>query len=202
MEKYKPILKNNCFYHPPEFFQHTAESLLFGTIPSFAKAYLSRLFSSRQDPSPWIHTPLFDVCPHETNITWIGHATFLIESNGVRILTDPVFGDLSFFFRRLTPAGRTIEQLPRIDFVLLSHNHRDHMDAASLIALKKLNPEMQVLVPQGDKDWFARRGFSGVKEFGWWDEYLTPLVRFVFLPPCIGLAVDFLIAIPLCGEAG
>ncbi len=101
-------------------------------------------------------------------ITWIGHSTFLITLNGVTILTDPVFGNLSFLFPRLSPAGLTLKQLPHIDVILISHNHPDHMDAPSLKSLEQ-KFSSTVLVPQGNKPWFDRRGFKHVHEFMWWD---------------------------------
>jgi L-ascorbate metabolism protein UlaG (beta-lactamase superfamily) len=68
--------------------------------------------------------------------TWIGHATVLVQTAGLNILTDPVWseraGPFGFGPKRVAPPGVRFEDLPRIDLVLLSHNHYDHMDLATL----------------------------------------------------------------------
>jgi L-ascorbate metabolism protein UlaG (beta-lactamase superfamily) len=71
--------------------------------------------------------------------TWIGHATMLVQADGVNILTDPIWSDTAGPFdigpRRVAEPGVRFEYLPRIDIVLISHDHYDHMD---LTTLKKL----------------------------------------------------------------
>ncbi|RYY28276.1 MAG: Zn-dependent hydrolase [Sphingomonadales bacterium] len=68
--------------------------------------------------------------------TWVGHATMLVQADGVNILTDPVWskhaGPFGMGPRRVTEPGIAFEDLPRIDIVLISHNHYDHMDLATL----------------------------------------------------------------------
>lgn len=182
MKKLLPLRKNNQFYHPEDFSILEPESFVFGTIPAFTKSYIKRWFSKKHDASLWVHDYFPQPISVDPVITWIGHATFLIQINGKAILTDPLFGNIPPFFRRLLPPGITLAQLPKIDYVLLSHNHRDHMDAASLIALKKMNPDLIFLVPYGDKAWFDNRGISGAQEFIWWDEHVIPEIRLVFLP--------------------
>ena len=71
--------------------------------------------------------------PPAAQVTWIGHSTFLLQYQGLNILTDPVFSDrvspLSFAGpKRLLPLPVTLEQLPPIDLVVISHNHYDHLD--------------------------------------------------------------------------
>src|SRR6185503_1489641 len=73
----------------------------------------------------------------EPTLTWIGHATFLVQIAGVNILTDPIWSEraspLPFAGpRRLIPPGMRFEDLPRIDAVVISHDHYDHMDAATI----------------------------------------------------------------------
>jgi len=136
---------------------------------------------------PWLalNSPLprFPIT-NDAHITWIGHSTFLITIAGKTILTDPIFGTLVHVlsFKRITPPGMTLAQLPPIDAVLISHNHPDHMDEPTLLALKEVhNPVF--LVPQGDKPWFDKRGFEYVHECMWWDTYkLSNEVSCTFLP--------------------
>ncbi len=118
----------------------------------------------------------------EPVITWIGHATFLIQVNGLNILTDPIFGNASAFFPRVLPPGIALAQLPAIDIVLLSHNHRDHCDLPSLRAVQKAYPNLQILAAHGDKAWLQRRGLCNVQEFEWWQDYTHGGVAFTFLP--------------------
>lgn len=104
-------------------------------------------------------------------VTWIGHSTFLIESHDISILTDPIFGDLPLFRRQLPP-GIALSEMPAVDYILISHNHRDHMDAFSLKFFKRYE-HTHFLVPQGDKAWFTRRGFKNVSEYSWWGQKIV-----------------------------
>lgn len=125
----------------------------------------------------------------EPKIIWIGHASFLIQINGFNILTDPVFGDVKLgpitLTKRTMPPGIKFNDLPPIDAIIISHNHSDHTDTESLMALnKKFAPV--VFVPEGDKALFESFGFSHVIENNWWDKKeLTKnnrTVTFTFLP--------------------
>jgi len=127
-------------------------------------------------------------CSVNPKITWIGHASFLIQIGGVNILTDPVLKSPSSLFPRFVPLGVQVDKLPNIDFVLLSHNHPDHMDGNSLMMLKKHNGT-SFLVPQGDKLWFDNKSFARVREHTWWEPSSFNLkhdsskqITFTFLP--------------------
>lgn len=110
-------------------------------------------------------------------ITWIGHATMLAQFGGLNVLTDPVFSEraspLPFIGpRRAQPPGLALAQLPRIDLVLVSHNHYDHLDAASVDALNAQagGPPLFV-VPLGIKPWLVARGITRVVELDWWQSH-------------------------------
>jgi N-acyl-phosphatidylethanolamine-hydrolysing phospholipase D len=111
-------------------------------------------------------------------MTWIGHITVLAQIGGLNILTDPVFSDRCFPVqwagpKRQTPPGLTLDQLPHIDVVLLSHNHYDHMDEGSLTALAaQAGGAPLFITPLGHKHWFARRGIHHVIELDWWDTHV------------------------------
>lgn len=120
-------------------------------------------------------------------ITWIGHSTFLIQMNNINILTDPIFGDATSLFPRILQPGINLAQLPLIDYVILSHNHPDHMEAPSLLVLRDMHPGCTFLVPLGDKQWFDARDFTRVSEYTWWQDDSFPLpdgqhIKFTFLP--------------------
>jgi L-ascorbate metabolism protein UlaG (beta-lactamase superfamily) len=162
-----PYIHNGRFYmdkndHP--------ESLLFDTLPVFVQTLLMRKYNCPQKIQSWLIPHQVPQRSSEPVITWVGHATFLIQVGNINILTDPIFGQPSLFFPRILPPGIAFENLPPIDLVLISHNHRDHMDEETLIALKQKNPYIAVWVPQGDKRWFDKRGFIDAREYMWWDQ--------------------------------
>lgn len=111
-------------------------------------------------------------------MTWIGHITVLAQIGGLNLLTDPVFSERCFPVQwagpaRQTPPGLLLGQLPHVDVVLLSHNHYDHMDEASLQALAKQPGGCPLFItPLGHKHWFARRGIQRVIELDWWDTHV------------------------------
>tara|TARA_B100001057_G_scaffold473433_1_gene537892 strand:- start:1502 stop:2470 length:969 start_codon:yes stop_codon:yes gene_type:complete len=120
-------------------------------------------------------------------IIWIGHSTFLIKKQGATILTDPVFSDRASPFtsigpERLIPAALNINQLPKIDFVTVSHNHYDHLDINSLIEISKLYPEAVFLVPIGDGKLLKRKRIKNVYEFNWWESYSLEGLTLTFTP--------------------
>ncbi len=93
-------------------------------------------------------------------VSWLGHASVLIELDGTRLLTDPVLG------RRLGPLRRHGPPPPRgveegLDAVLISHLHRDHVDPGSL---RRLGAGARLIVPAGTRAFFARRGFERLVE--------------------------------------
>lgn len=111
--------------------------------------------------------------PKETlQVSWLGHSTFLIQSDGINILTDPIFSDRaspnSFAGpKRYTPHVVDYGALPPIDFVIISHNHYDHLDRRTIQAL---GDTPYYMVPLGLRDWFVDMGIdtARVEELDWW----------------------------------
>jgi L-ascorbate metabolism protein UlaG (beta-lactamase superfamily) len=96
----------------------------------------------------------------EERLTWVGHATVLCEMGGSRLLTDPVLrGRLGHLRRHGAPPRPEVAQA--IDAVLISHVHLDHLDFASL---KRLAPDVRMLVPRGAGRLVTRAGFTHVDE--------------------------------------
>ena len=106
----------------------------------------------------------------QVQITWIGHSTFLIQAEGVNILTDPIWsnscGPNSFLkVSRVVPPGVPFEQLPPIHAVLISHNHYDHLDAPTV---ERLGNGPTYFVPLGIARWFEKRKIKNTVELDWW----------------------------------
>lgn len=115
----------------------------------------------------------------ECAITWVGHSTFLIQLSGLNILTDPVWAQWLGSEKRLSKPGVKLQTMPKIDIVLISHNHYDHLHFPSLYRLKG-NPV--IFVPKGLKEMFLKKGFSNVKEFSWWEQVVYKGVTITFTP--------------------
>ncbi|MFD3993985.1 MBL fold metallo-hydrolase [Streptomyces sp. NPDC058583] len=129
---------------------------------------------------PFEPGPLPHAGPDTLAITWAGHASWVLRVGGLTVLTDPVWSRRIFGTpARLTPVGVRWEDLPRVDAVVISHNHFDHLDAPTLKRLPRHTP---VFVPAGLGRWFARRRFSRVTELDWWEAAELDGVRFDFVP--------------------
>lgn len=123
----------------------------------------------------------------EPTLTWVGHATFLIQIAGLNVLTDPVFSRRvsPFSFagpERLAPLGLALAELPAIDLVLVSHNHYDHLDDTAVRAIAAANPAVQFAVPMGLRRWFAARGIERVVELDWWQSAMLGEAKVTVLP--------------------
>ena len=124
----------------------------------------------------------------EPRLTWIGHSTFLLQLGGLNILTDPQLSPraspVSFAGpKRIVPLPLGVGELPRIDVVLVSHNHYDHLDLATVKALAaQPGGSPLFLVPLGLKAWFADNGIDRVEEYDWWQRRDADAARFTLVP--------------------
>lgn len=156
------------FFNPtlPRGFQHSRRNVI-------------KMMSEPRAPWPaWVENkgvprldaPLRD---GEIAITFVNHATFLIQTAGATLLTDPMWSERASPFRRVGPRrvrhpGVAFETLPRIDVVLLSHNHYDHLDIPTLARLRaRFAPT--VLAAAGDGRLLRPLGFPRLHELDWWD---------------------------------
>jgi len=107
--------------------------------------------------------------------TWIGHATTLVQYQGVNFLTDPHLTQYPFYFEfyvepRFTQPALKFEEMPDIDFIVISHNHYDHLDHRTV---DMFGDSVLWYVPLGLKAWFVNRGISPqrVVELDWWQSH-------------------------------
>ncbi len=113
-------------------------------------------------------------------LTWIGHATFLVQLGGTTALVDPVMSlRIAGFMPRNVAPGLAWSALPKIDLVLVTHNHMDHMDGPTL---RKLGPGPVYVVPRGLGHWFERAGLVRVLEMDWWQQEEVAGMRVTFVP--------------------
>lgn len=115
-------------------------------------------------------------------ITWLGHASFIIHIDGLRIITDPVFWGVSAL-KRLTVLPCSPQDIKDVDIILLSHNHRDHADERSMKLLCSNNPNAIILtgLQMGTllHSWKIK---NTIQEAGWYQQYDTPSLKIAFLP--------------------
>jgi L-ascorbate metabolism protein UlaG (beta-lactamase superfamily) len=119
-------------------------------------------------------------------VTWVGHATLLVQLDGVNVLTDPQWSDratpLSFAGPpRVTPVGLAFEDLPPVHVVVISHDHYDHLDVTTVRRLAAEH-RPRFLVPLGMKAWFAGLGIADVEELDWWDGRTVRGLTFTCVP--------------------
>ncbi len=113
----------------------------------------------------------------ETSITFIGHSSFLLQTAGLGLLVDPVFATRLVVLRRQRRPGVRVRDLPRIDAVLLTHAHMDHLNRPSLRAIcremrRRGCPAPVAIVPNGVSDLVHTLGFREVRELRWWEDTL------------------------------
>lgn len=114
-------------------------------------------------------------------IVWLGHASFFIRINGVTIITDPALDDM-IFMKRLAGIPCSVEKMTGIDYVLLSHNHRDHIDKKALKTIFKANPKIKALIPL-HTSYLVNDYTNNIEEAGWFQKYTTTEnVRIYFMP--------------------
>jgi N-acyl-phosphatidylethanolamine-hydrolysing phospholipase D len=112
--------------------------------------------------------------PPEPQLTWLGHASFLFQYRGLNVLTDPVLSERASPFRlvgprRYTPPALTVPEMPQIHLVLISHNHYDHLDEATVRRLhRRFGNNLCFCIPMGLRRWFEKRGIHNLVELDWW----------------------------------
>jgi len=138
-------------------------------------------WAMNREKEPWMEELNAPVGPKPANkvddsikVTFVNHSTFLIQVDGMNILTDPVWSErtspVAFAGpKRMRPPGIRFEDLPDIDLILISHNHYDHLDVATLKRLiKKHQPK--VITPLGVGAFISKLGTDNYVDMDWWQE--------------------------------
>ena len=186
------ISSDRNFTHPPHHVGNPPTSFV-NPWPSFNKLSLYQLLTSSvqgrdfkpipsRDHLVPVQKPDWGVAEPGLKTTWIGHASFLIETpsdgaRGVRILLDPVFSERTSPVswagpKRYSPTPCTLDEIPDVDLIIISHDHYDHMDSATLSAVyTRRKGHVHFLVGLGNAS--RLRGFGiaaqDVTELDWWD---------------------------------
>ena len=165
---------DGCFRNPDSLPMH-GEAPVSVTLPFFARRVAATL-SRAAVPSP-------PVVPNDgaflrqnalgsvPTVTWVGHSTLLVQMGHVTFLTDPTWSStaspLPVGPRRFVEPGLAIEDLPAIDFVVVSHNHYDHMDLPTLKTLAAKGA--RIFVPLGNAATLRSAGIETAEELDWWE---------------------------------
>jgi L-ascorbate metabolism protein UlaG (beta-lactamase superfamily) len=150
----------------------------------FLKWRWQRLFADIPGPEAY-HFPLAANDPAflrgnrtKNTLTWIGHATLLLQAGGKNILTDPHFSKRASPVQwagpqRVAAPGIALDDLPAIDIVIISHDHYDSLDTQTvrLLAGRPGGEQTRFFVPLGLKRWFTDLGISRVTELAWWQSH-------------------------------
>jgi len=121
---------------------------------------------------------------NDNYVAWIGHATFLIKLGDTTIITDPLFsknsGPLIFGPKRYVESAIKLNEIPKTDLFLLTHNHYDHLDYSTVRDFP--HKKSKVLVPLKLSKYFTRNGFKDVNELDWYDDIKVNDLKITFLP--------------------
>jgi len=120
-------------------------------------------------------------------VTWIGHATLLVQMDHATFLTDPIWAERASPVdfagpKRAQPPGIALDALPEIDFVLISHDHYDHLDVETLRALAARRPETLFVAPLENGPTLREAGVTNLVELDWGGSVEVAGMRVVCLP--------------------
>ncbi len=120
----------------------------------------------------------------ELQVTWLGHSTLLIQYRGINILTDPIFSDRASPFtfagpRRYVDPAISLQDLPKIDAIVISHDHYDHMDETTI---QSIGNSAHWYVPLGNAALLNNVGVNEVTELDWWESARLGDITFTLTP--------------------
>ncbi|OUT97032.1 MAG: Zn-dependent hydrolase [Betaproteobacteria bacterium TMED41] len=191
------ILEESPYLYSPQYNSETnrfnnsngeSNNKSFFEFLTFAYNFFTRPFDEIEE----IGFPILDPFTQKDSlsgrqIVWIGQSTLLLTIDGVTILTDPVFSMRASPFtfigpKRVTPPAMKVPDLPKIDAVVISHNHYDHLDIESLKQINRLQPNIRYFVPLGIKQILLENGLKFVHELDWWENLTFNELTFTATP--------------------
>jgi L-ascorbate metabolism protein UlaG (beta-lactamase superfamily) len=161
----------------PRSFKDLTPAKHFNPRTFFQELILKGWFTPRHGEH---RRPIFPRLRHgQMAVTWIGHASFLIQFTDLNVLVDPNFANWLFLLKRIKRAGMRIRDLPPIDLVLLTHAHYDHFHKPTLRKLP--HPKIGVM-PWGVGDLARDLGFGRIVELDWWESFAQRDWKVTFTP--------------------
>ena len=173
-------------------FHNPVEQPLIVSEESRAARLAQFLFGKDQDAVPdqvlpSVKTNLFELADNENAIVWMGHSTYFLQLDGIRFLVDPVFSHNASPVPMTNTAfdGANIysaDDIPEIDYLLISHDHWDHLDYPTVTALK--GKIKQVVAPIGVGSYFKQWGYNPdqIHEGDWYDSFRAERLDIHILP--------------------
>jgi L-ascorbate metabolism protein UlaG (beta-lactamase superfamily) len=161
----------------PRSFKDLTPSKSFDPRSFFREMVWKPLRTRRHGEHRFFHPPKLSA--GEVAITWIGHASFLIQFDDLNILIDPNFANWLFLLKRLRRTGIHLKDLPGAEVVLLSHAHFDHFHKPTL---RRLPSPRLAVVPWGVGELTRGLGFDRVLELEWWETFTRRGVKFTLTP--------------------
>lgn len=152
-----------------------SEPPLSVTAPFFLRRFTTSLLGARSPKLERVENDgaflRVNALGSEPTVTWVGHSTLLVQMGHVSFLTDPIWSStaspLPVGPKRYVAPGLALADLPSIDFVVVSHNHYDHMDLDTLRRLS--GPGTRFFVPLGNRAVLESAGIANVEELDWWE---------------------------------
>lgn len=161
----------------PRSFKEVTPTAAFSPRAYFKEMVWKALVTRRRGRS---RQPVFPRLAHgQVAITWIGHASFLIQFTDLNVLIDPNFANWLFLMKRQKWAGFHMRDLPHADLVLLTHAHFDHFHKPTL---RRLPSPRLAVVPWGVRDLTRGLGFDRVIELEWWERFARGGLEVTFTP--------------------
>ncbi len=139
---------------------------------------LPSLFAKREGGSLQPEWP--NLAASQIGLTWIGHASFLLQMGGLNVLIDPIWGNWVKGIKRMRHPGVPLHHLPNIDLVLITHAHFDHLDRKTL---REVAADQPIVVPFEVGNLVHDLGFQVVQELHYWETYEFGPLK-VTLTPC------------------
>lgn len=108
----------------------------------------------------------------EDGLCWLGHASYILRMNGKLFIIDPVLGSPSFMMKRLSDLPFGIDEIIDIDYIMISHDHRDHLDKKSIMSIYRNNPHVKFITGLGTdeviRNWIPE---ADIQTAGWYQKY-------------------------------